>query len=120
MLTIRLLMMKDLLAEKGSIWLHLDWHAVHYVKIIMDEIFGEENFINEIIWHYKSGGASKRRFARKHDTLLFYSKSKDYYFLAQKEKSYNRDYKPYRFKGVKEYRDEFGWYTMVNRKDVWT
>jgi len=119
MLTIRLLMMKDLLAEKGSIWLHLDWHAVHYVKIIMDEIFGEENFINEIIWHYKSGGASKRRFARKHDTLLFYSKSKDYYFLAQKEKSYNRDYKPYRFKGVKEYRDEFGWYTMVNRKDVW-
>ncbi|NLY70992.1 MAG: site-specific DNA-methyltransferase [Clostridiales bacterium] len=119
MLTIRLLLMKDLLSENGSIWIHLDWHAVHYVKIIMDEIFGEENFINEIIWHYKSGGASKRRFARKHDTLLFYSKSKDYYFLPQKEKSYNRDFKPYRFKGVKEYRDEFGWYTMVNRKDVW-
>jgi hypothetical protein len=111
--------MKDLLAQDGSIWVHLDWHAVHYVKIIMDEVFGEKNFINEIIWQYKSGGVSKRRFAKKHDTLLFYAKSQKYYFQAHQEKSYNRGYKPYRFKGVKEYRDELGWYTMVNRKDVW-
>lgn len=119
MLAVRLLMMKDLLAEDGSIWIHLDWHAVHYVKVIMDDIFGEKNFINEIIWHYKSGGVSKRSFAKKHDTLLFYSKSQKYYFQAHREKSYNRGHKPYRFKGVKEYRDELGWYTMVNRKDVW-
>ncbi|MGI6727411.1 MAG: DNA methyltransferase [Anaerovoracaceae bacterium] len=119
MLTVRLYLMKELLAEEGSIWVHLDWHAVHYVKIIMDEIFGSKNFINEIIWHYKSGGANKRCFAKKHDTLLFYAKSRNYYFLAQQEKSYNRDLRPYGFKGVKEYQDKIGWYTMVNRKDVW-
>ncbi|MDD2216499.1 MAG: site-specific DNA-methyltransferase, partial [Eubacteriales bacterium] len=119
MLVPRLLLMKDLLAKEGSLWVHLDWHAVHYVKLILDEIFGEKNFINEVIWHYKSGGASKRCFAKKHDTLLFYAKSSSYYFAARKEKSYNRGFKPYRFKGVKEFRDEQGWYTMVNRKDVW-
>ncbi len=119
MLIPRLLFMRDLLKDEGSIWVHLDWHAAHYVKIILDELFGEENFVNEIIWHYKSGGASKRSFAKKHDTLLFYSRSKDYYFEPMQEKSYNRGFKPYRFKGVKEYKDELGWYTMVNRKDVW-
>lgn len=119
MLTLRFLFMKDLLAEDGCLWVHLDWHAVHYVKVILDEIFGEKNFINEIIWQYKSGGASKRRFARKHDTLLFYAKSPGYYFAPMEEKSYNRGFRPYRFKGVREYRDETGWYTMVNRKDVW-
>ena len=118
MLTSRLLLMKELLAEDGGIVVHMDWHAVHYVKIIMDEIFGEKNFVNEIIWTYKSGGVSKHSFAKKHDTLLYYSKSKNHYFNAQKEKSYNRKYKPYRFKGVKEYKDETGWYTMVNKKDV--
>lgn len=120
MLCTRFLAMKDLLAEDGSIWIHLDWHAVHYVKILMDEIFGEENFVNEVIWQYKSGGSTKKHFARKHDTLLFYSKSRKYYFSPQKEKSYNRGYKPYRFKGVEEFEDELGWYTMVNMKDVWS
>lgn len=118
MLTQRLLLMKDLLAQEGCIVLHMDWHAVHYVKMIMDEIFGEKNFVNEIIWNYKSGGVSSRAFSKKHDTLLLYSKSKHYYFSPQKEKSYNRGYKPYRFKGVKEYKDENGWYTMVNKRDV--
>ncbi|GAB1475593.1 hypothetical protein MASR2M70_04250 [Bacillota bacterium] len=119
MLGVRLMLMRDLLADDGSIFVHLDWHAVHYVKVLMDEIFGEKNFVNEIIWQYKSGGVSKRRFARKHDTILFYGKTEGYYFMPLQEKSYNRGYKPYRFKGVKEYRDELGWYTMVNRKDVW-
>lgn len=119
MLTLRLLFMKDLLSQQGSIWIHLDWHAVHYVKLIMDELFGEKNFINEVIWTYKSGGVSSRHFARKHDTLLYYAKGKDYFFRAQKEKSYNRGFRPYRFKGVAEYKDEVGWYTMVNKKDVW-
>lgn len=119
MLTERLLFMRDLLADTGGIWVHLDWHVVHYVKIIMDEIFGEKNFINEVVWNYKSGGVSTKHFARKHDTLLYYAKSEAYFFRAQKEKSYNRGYKPYRFKGVKEYKDELGWYTMVNKKDVW-
>lgn len=119
MLCVRFFLIRDLLSEEGCFWVHLDWHVVHYVKILLDEIFGEKNFINEIIWNYKSGGTGKRNFSRKHDSLLFYGKSRHYYFQPLKEKSYNRGYKPYRFKGVKEYKDELGWYTMVNMKDVW-
>lgn len=119
MLCTRLFFMKDLLKEEGSIFIHLDWHCVHYVKIIMDEIFGHDHFINEIIWSYKSGGVSPRYFARKHDTILFYTKSDEYIFNPLKEKSYNRQFKPYKFKGVEEFQDELGWYTMVNMKDVW-
>jgi adenine specific DNA methylase Mod len=119
MLAVRFMLMKELLAEDGCLWVHLDWHSVHYVKVLLDEIFGEKNFVNEVVWNYKSGGVSKNYFARKHDTLLFYTKSPKYYFKTQQEKSYNRDFKPYRFKGVSEYRDELGWYTMVNMKDVW-
>lgn len=118
MLTKKLLLMKDLLAPEGAIVLHMDWHAVHYVKIMMDEIFGENNFVNEIIWNYKSGGVSSRSFAKKHDTLLYYAKSPRYYFKPQKEKSYNRKYRPYHFKGVEEFEDKIGWYTMVNKRDV--
>lgn len=119
MLTLRLRYMKDLLADEGLLWLHLDWHAVHYVKVMLDEIFGEDRLVNEIIWHYKSGGSSKRHFARKHDTILLYSKTDDYKLKPGKEKSYNREGKPYRFKGVEEFFDEGGWYTVVNQKDVW-
>ena len=119
MLAGRLYMIRDLLREDGTVWVHLDWHAVHYVRILMDEIFGPEHFVNEIIWTYKSGGSGKKYFARKHDTILVYSKNKDYYFTPLKEKSYNRGFKPYHFKGVEEFRDEIGWYTMVNMKDVW-
>lgn len=119
MLTARLYLMRDLLADDGLIWVHLDWHAAHYVKVFMDEIFGEKNFVNEIIWTYKSGGSGKKHFSRKHDTILVYSKTGTYRFYPQQEKSYNRQLKPYRFKGVKEYKDEVGWYTMVSMKDVW-
>ncbi|MDR3072507.1 MAG: site-specific DNA-methyltransferase, partial [Clostridiales Family XIII bacterium] len=112
---------KALLSEIGVLWLHLDYRAVHYVKILADAIFGgPEHLVNEIIWLYKSGGATKRRFARKHDTLLFYAVNpKSYKFFPRTEKSYNRNHKPYRFKGVKEYRDDLGWYTLVNMRDVW-
>lgn len=119
MLTTRLLWMRDLLSDTGCIAVHLDWHAAHYVKILMDEIFGRDNFINEIIWNYKSGGTGRKNFARKHDTLLLYSKTRRYKFRMLKEKSYNRGFKPYRFQGVEEFEDEKGWYTMVNMKDVW-
>lgn len=119
MLEQRLTLIRELLNDEGSIFVHLDGHAVHYVKVLMDKIFGADNFINEIIWQYKSGGASKRHFGRKHDNILFYAKTKSYYFKQQKEKSYNRGLKPYSFKGVKEYKDEIGWYTLVNMKDVW-
>ena len=119
MLSIRLYLMKELLSEKGSMYVHLDYRSVHYIKIILDQIFGEENFLNEIIWAYKSGGTSNKRFSRKHESILVYTKTKNYIFNLQKEKSYNRKFKPYRFKGVKEYEDDLGWYTLVNLKDVW-
>lgn len=119
MIALRLMFIKDLLADDGTVWIHLDWHSVHYVKVIADEIFGEQNFVNEIIWQYKSGGSSKRHFARKHDNILVYGKTKNYYLKLPKEKSYNRGLKPYRFKGVEEFCDEVGWYTLVNMKDVW-
>ena len=119
MMSIRLYLMKELLSSKGTLYVHLDYRIVHYVKILMDYIFGEENFINEIIWSYKSGGVTNKYYSRKHDTILMYSKTEDYIFNPQKEKSYNRGFKPYRFKGVKEYEDKIGWYTLVNLKDVW-
>lgn len=119
MITARLYLMKDLLAKDGLIWVHLDWHAAHYVKIILDHVFGEKNFVNEIVWTYKSGGSGKKHFSKKHDTIFVYAKSSKYKFFPLQEKSYNRQLKPYRFKGVKEYKDEIGWYTMVNMKDVW-
>lgn len=119
MLALRLMLMRDVLSEKGLIFVHVDWHAVHYIRVLMDEIFGAHRFVNEIIWQYKSGGSSNKRFARKHDNILVYSKSSSYKFHPQKEKSYNRGMKPYRFKGVEEFRDDLGWYTLVNMKDVW-
>ncbi len=119
MLKPRLEEMKRLLKDTGTIAVHLDWHAVHYVKVMMDGIFRPDLFVNELIWAYKSGGATGRHFARKHDTILVYAKGKNYYFLPQKERSYNREGRPYRFEGVPEFQDEDGkWYTMVNRKDV--
>ena len=77
----RLILMKELLAVDGSIYVHLDWHVSHYIKIIMDEIFGKENFKNEIIWAYPAASAKTRRFfMRSFDTILFYTKSNDYTF----------------------------------------
>ncbi|MFX1462118.1 MAG: site-specific DNA-methyltransferase [Promethearchaeota archaeon] len=77
----RLNIMKKLLANSGSIYVHLDWHISHYVKLIMDEIFGIENFRNEIIWAYPAASVKTRRFfIRSYDTILFYSRSDDYIF----------------------------------------
>lgn len=118
-MAVRIIAMHRVLKDSGSIYLHCDPTASHYLKELMDAIFGRENFVNEIIWAYKSGGAGKRSFAKKHDVIFLYSKTKDYQFFPQKEKSYNRDFKPYRFKGVEEFQDEVGWYTMVNMRDVW-
>lgn len=118
-MAVRLLAMRRVLKDTGSVYLHCDPTASHYLKELMDSIFGRKNFVNEIIWAYKSGGAGKSSFARKHDVIFLYAKSKDYQFFPQKEKSYNRGFKPYRFKGVKEFQDELGWYTLVNMRDVW-
>ncbi len=73
----RLVFLKELLADDGSIYVHLDWKKVHYVKTVMDEIFRENNFLNELIWAYKERETSKRFYNRKHETILFYAKLKN-------------------------------------------
>ena len=80
----RLLAIKEIMDEEASIYLHLDWHIGHYAKILMDEVFGEENFINELIWHHDFGGRPKNFLPRKHDTILFYSKSEKWTFNEDK------------------------------------
>ena len=80
MIVPRLILMRELLSDQGSIYVHIDWHVGHYVKVILDEIFGKENFQNEIIWHYFMGGKAKSAFSRKHDNLFVYSKGKTRYF----------------------------------------
>ena len=76
----RLLLMRELLSEKGSIYVHIDWHVGAYVKMMLDDIFGKNNLLNEIIWHYQSGGIPMNNFARKHDTIYLYRKSLSAYF----------------------------------------
>jgi site-specific DNA-methyltransferase (adenine-specific) len=71
---------KRLLKPNGTLLLHLDWHAVHYAKVLCDSIFGIDRFQNELIWYYQTGGASKGRFSRKHDSILMYSLSDKFYF----------------------------------------
>lgn len=74
-------LMHELLAENGSIYVHVDWHVSHYVKPILDEIFGYEKLKNEIIWNYETySGSVKNYFPRKHDVIFFYTKSDDYFF----------------------------------------
>jgi DNA modification methylase len=79
-LNARLYEMKRLLKKTGSIFIHLDRHASHYVKQEIDKIFGAGNFLNEIVWCYPNAGKSKRAFARKHDNIFWYSKSREYIF----------------------------------------
>lgn len=78
----RLALMYRLLAPNGTLYLHLDWHADAYARLILDELFGAENFLNEIIWAYHGPSPIKSAFNRKHDTILSYVKGKDYTFNA--------------------------------------
>jgi len=71
----RLARVRALLKPEGALFLHLDWHAAHYAKVVLDHLFGMANFQNELIWYYSGGGASKNRFARKHDSILYYTNS---------------------------------------------
>lgn len=76
----RLVLMRELLSDTGSIYLHCDWHKSHHLRCVMDEIFGDNTFKNEISWWYITTPAPISHFARQHDTILFYSKSTDNYF----------------------------------------
>ncbi len=82
----RIIWMRGLLKPTGSIYLHCDPTASHYIKVMMDGIFGHKNFLNEIIWHYQTGGVSKHWYGRKHDVILFYKNSKNHKFFPDKIK----------------------------------
>jgi DNA modification methylase len=76
----RITELHKILKPTGSFYLHCDWHAGHYLKVMCDEIFGYNNFQNEIVWSYQGTGEPKKFFKRKHDNIFFYSKTNDYYF----------------------------------------
>ncbi len=110
----RLFECKRVLKKKGSIYLHCDWHAFHHLRVMMDKLFGEKNFQNEIIWVYRTGGATKRRWSRKHDNIYFYTKSEKYTFNLKKERIYYD--KPF----FSPQQDKQGrWYADVLPIDVW-
>ena len=75
-----LMAIKSVMSDNASIYVHLDHHICHYVKVLMDEIFGEDNFINEIVWCYRGMAVSEDHYTRRHDTILFYSKSDTHLF----------------------------------------
>lgn len=85
----RLLILKELMSDTGSIYVHLDYRRVSQIRMIMDEIFGEENFVNEIVWGYRSGGISKsENMPRKHDNILLYKKSDSFKVNNKLERQY--------------------------------
>jgi adenine-specific DNA-methyltransferase len=87
MITPRLVLMRELLSDRGSIFVHLDWHVSHYVKIVLDDIFGKQSFRNEIAYCYSGGGIPEKEMPRKHDVIQWYSKGSDWTFNVQ--------YRPY-------------------------
>jgi len=107
-----------ILKPTGSFYLHCDWHAGHYLKVMLDDIFGRENFHNEIVWHYFMGGKSRRFFARKHDVIFFYTKGKRWTFnYVEVERRLPKkpslgSHKPLVHKGD-------AWYSTVGMDDVW-
>lgn len=118
-MTLRLTEIRRVLKPTGSFYLHCDQTASHYLKLILDSIFVAQGgeFLNEIIWAYKTGGVSKRWFGRKHDVLFLYAKSDSYFFNHLKEKSYLAH--KYGFSNVTIQHDDGGDYTMVGMRDVW-
>jgi DNA modification methylase len=104
--------MHRILKPTGSIYLQMDTRINHWIRCIMDDIFGYNNFRNEIIWGYKTGGTSKNEYSKKHDVILFYTKTKNYYFENPREnKVYidkSRGYDP----NLKYEFDEIGEYTL--------
>lgn len=79
----RLILLREVLSDDGSIYIHLDWHKAHYIKVLMDEVFGEGNFCNEIVWYYRRWNIAGKYFARNHDTIFWYTKNKESHIFNQ-------------------------------------
>lgn len=78
----RLTILRELLSDTGCIYLHCDWHKSHHLRMLMDEVFGSNRFVNEVIWHYSGAGTPKGCWAKRHDNLFLYSKTSKYTFNA--------------------------------------
>lgn len=104
---------KEVMSDTASIYVHLDWHIGHYVKVLMDEVFGEDNFVNEIVWCYQGTGKSLSQYKRKHDTIFFYSKSDEWTFNAEAIGI------PFGEKQIKKFssKDENGFYKEYRHSD---
>ena len=123
-MAVRIIELHRILKPTGSIYLHCDPTMSHYLKLVMDAVFGRGNFRNEIVWAYKSGGVGKKCFARKHDIIFFYSKNNSLYkFNMIKQKSYLDDDKwKEHHRGADELgfkRDKQGMFREVSCRDVW-
>ena len=108
----RLKEMHRVLKANGTIYLQMDTRINHWMRCIMDDVFGYDNFRNEIIWGYKTGGASKKEYSKKHDVILFYSKTKNYYFENPRENKVYIDKKRGYDPNLKYEFDEIGEYTL--------
>lgn len=106
----RLVIMRELLSDTGSIYLHCDWHRVHLLRCLMDEIFGSNVFRNEIIWGYQWGGVGKTEFAKKHDDILWYSKTAQSWVFNEKDMR-----EPYITKDTRWHNNEDG--KLI--RDIW-
>ena len=120
----RLSLMHDLLADDGSIYVHCDYRVSGFIRLVLDEIFGKENFMNHIIWGYKTGGIpDKGKFAKKHDDIFFYVyNNESNIWNSLKQKSYTPTVpEPHTPSGkqLNVQRDEFGKYRMVECRDIW-
>ncbi len=104
----RLVLMKELLSERGSIFVHIDWHIGSYMKVILDDIFGKDNFVNEIIWYYRRWNIAGSSFATNHDTILYYGRNKS-------NRIYNQLYIP---KSEKSSAQGKSWRSVIDENGV--
>jgi site-specific DNA-methyltransferase (adenine-specific) len=109
--------MRRVLRPGGALFLHLDWRLAHHARILLDDIFGPEHFLNEIVWHYATGGIPALWFARKHDTILYYRNGPGHTFHRFRERK-RLKHRMSRA-GVEEFQDADGWYRYRFLDDVW-
>jgi site-specific DNA-methyltransferase (adenine-specific)/adenine-specific DNA-methyltransferase len=111
----RLILMRELLSDKGSLYLHCDSHKSHHLRLLLDEVFGAGNFVNEIIWKYNWASTVKKKFSQKHDTIFWYAKNaEDWIFnLDEMREPYTEE----QLKGYKQ--DDNGYYTLDSSGKKW-
>ena len=114
----RIKLIKSLMAEGAALFVHCDYRTTNYIKTLLEEVFGKENYVNEIIWYYKTGGMpEKLGYGRKHDSIHYVVNGKNNTtWNIQKEKSYLSH--KYGFKNIEIYEDDKGSYTLVGQRDV--